>query len=426
MNLEIISKEIIRPSSPTPHNLRNHKLSFLDQLALTTYTPIILFYHAKKGHKVDRVQKSSELKKSLEQTLNRFYPLAGSVKEDNSIECNDEGVEYYAALVACKLSEALHEFNAEILNKFLPFEPFASREVLLAVQCNFFDCGGVAIGVCISHRIADGASAATFLGAWSDTSRGDAAAVEAICPNFDAAMYFPPKDISWGKGDVGVTKDKIVTRRLVFDKSSIAALKDKAFSVLKIPTRVEVVSAFIWKRLMVISKSKPAPARVHAAIHVVNLRQRTVPPMPMHSFGNLVFYAAAILSPHDDQLDDNGILVNKLSDAIQGINGDYVKKLQSDGIPDSLSKGVKLSSEGGVEMYKFSAWCRFPLYETDFGWGEPTWVCVPTVPVKNQVFLLSTRDGHGFEAFVNILEEEAPVFDGDLELLPFISCTIGD
>jgi shikimate O-hydroxycinnamoyltransferase len=92
MNLEIISKEIIRPSSPTPHNLRNHKLSFLDQLALTTFTPIILFYHAKKGHDVDRIQKSSELKKSLEQNLNRFYPLAGRVKEDNSIECNDEGV----------------------------------------------------------------------------------------------------------------------------------------------------------------------------------------------------------------------------------------------------------------------------------------------------------------------------------------------
>jgi shikimate O-hydroxycinnamoyltransferase len=280
--------------------------------------------------------------------------------------------------------------------------------------------------VCISHRIADGASAATFLGAWSDTSRGVAAAVEAVCPNFDAAaMYFPPKEISWGKGDLVVTKDKIVTRRLVFDKSSIAALKDKAFSIPKLPTRVEPVSAFIWKRLMAISKSKPAPVRVHVAIHVVNLRERTVPPMPMHSIGNLV-YSAVILSTHDDH-DSHGILVNKLSNAIRGINGDYVKKLHRGMILDSLTKGVKLSSEGGMEIYKFSAWCRFPLYETDFGWGEPTsWVCLPAVPIKNQVYLLSTRDGHGIEAFVNILEEDAPVFDGDPELLPFMSCKIGD
>ncbi|EEF51842.1 conserved hypothetical protein [Ricinus communis] len=32
-NVELISKEFIRPSSPTPHHLRNYNLSFLDQIA---------------------------------------------------------------------------------------------------------------------------------------------------------------------------------------------------------------------------------------------------------------------------------------------------------------------------------------------------------------------------------------------------------
>jgi shikimate O-hydroxycinnamoyltransferase len=186
--------------------------------------------------------------------------------------------------------------------------------------------------VCISHRIADGASAATFHSAWSDTPHGDHAVEAVVCPNFDAAMYFPQKDISWGKGDAGITKEKIVTRRLVFDKSSIATLKDKAaLSPAKLPTRVEAVSALIWKRLMAISKSKPRPPRVHVAIHVVNIRERMVPPMPMHSFENLVFYAAAILSPHDD-------------DAVQGINSDYVKKLQSDREDGPILKAGSVSA----------------------------------------------------------------------------------
>jgi hypothetical protein len=94
----------------------------------------------------------------------------------------------------------------------------------------------------------------------------------------------------------------------VFDKVSIAAPKEKASSM-----RVAAVSALIWKRLMAlaISKSKPAPVtaatRVHVAIHAVNLRPRTVPPMPTHSFGNLCYFAAAsvVLSPHD-QLDHDG------------------------------------------------------------------------------------------------------------------------
>jgi shikimate O-hydroxycinnamoyltransferase len=256
VNVEIISKEMIKPSSPTPHHLRNHKRSFPDQLAPTTYIPIILFYQPNNAAMtVDHhhVQKCCRLKKSLQQTLNRFYPLAGTLKEDHSIDCNDEGVEFYEARVACNLSQVLQHFNMEILNQFLPFEPHGTHDVLLAVKYNIFECGGVAIGVCVSHRIADGASVATFLGAWSSTSRGDEDVD--VSPKFDAATYFPPKDMSWGKGDMSVTMEKIATRRLVFDKSSISALKEKASS-----TRVLAVSAFIWKRLMAISKSKPAPA----------------------------------------------------------------------------------------------------------------------------------------------------------------------
>jgi shikimate O-hydroxycinnamoyltransferase len=211
----------------------------------------------------------------------------------------------------------------------------------------------------------------------------------------------------------------------VFDKSSIAALKEKASS-MKPPTRVEAVSAFIWKSLMAISKSKPAPARVNIAIHAVNIRQRMVPPMPIHSFGNLWYFATAILSPHDelDRDSNYGILASKLSNALKEIDGDYVKTLQTDSIPESLTKSVEMFSKGEVEFYKFTSWCRFPLYEADFGFGEPTWVCSPSMPFKNLVVLMSTRDGHGIEAIVNILEEDAVVFDSNEELLPFVSWTI--
>ena len=108
MNVEIISEEMIKPSSPTPHHLRTHKRSFPYQLAPTIYIPIILFCQPNNGHDdVDhrQLQKFCRLKKSLEQTLNRFYPLAGTLKEDQySIDCNDEGVRFYEARVACKLS----------------------------------------------------------------------------------------------------------------------------------------------------------------------------------------------------------------------------------------------------------------------------------------------------------------------------------
>jgi len=52
-------------------------------------------------------------------------------------------------------------------------------------------------------------------------------------------------------------------------------------------------------------------------------------------------------------------------------------------------------------------------------------VCCPNMPFKNFVVLMSSRDEDGIEAFVNILEEDAVVFDSDKELTPFVSGTIG-
>jgi hypothetical protein len=42
----------------------------------------------------------------------------------------------------------------------------------------------------------------------------------------------------------------------------------------------------------------------------------------------------------------------KLSNAVKGIDSDYVKKLQSDAIPDSLTNEVEMASKDGVESYK--------------------------------------------------------------------------
>ena len=76
MNVEIISKEIIKPSSPTPHHLRKFKLSFLDQLPPLFHFPIIWFYDNKKFVDVEPFERSRLLKESLAETLTHFYPLA--------------------------------------------------------------------------------------------------------------------------------------------------------------------------------------------------------------------------------------------------------------------------------------------------------------------------------------------------------------
>ncbi|OMO93569.1 Transferase [Corchorus olitorius] len=429
IDVQIVSKEMIKPSIPTPNHLRNLKLSFLDQLAPPIYIPIVLFYPSEQQN-VDPFETSLLLKMSLSKTLTQFYPLAGTMKEDFTFECNDEGVEYFETKVPCKLTDITENPDVNVLNQFLPFEPqencieTSKKQVPLAVQYNIFECGGIAIGIRLSHLIADGTSVITFVNAWAAMSRQSA---QVITPIFEAATHFPPRDISIFRPNIGITKDKIVTKRFVFDKSSIAILREKASQVESTPTRVEAVSSFIWSRQMAISKTKTESAKLYAAVHAVNLRERMEPALPKNSFGNFWRMAIAIIPAEMEQDSSNHLLVSQMRNSIRKIDINYVKMLQ-DG--DMYLKSMKMASEqfskSEVEFCNFTSWCRFPVYEVDFGWGKPSWACSPSRPYKNLVILMSNKEGDGIEAWVNLLEEDMAVFERDPELLSFASSQIGN
>ncbi|KAF3966816.1 hypothetical protein CMV_009110 [Castanea mollissima] len=430
MNVEIISKEIIKPSSPTPHHLRNFNLSFLDQLAPFSNFPIIWFYDSKKFMDVEPFERSCMLKESLAETLTHFYPLAGTpINEEFSINCNDKGVDYIQARVLCKLSQVIHNPNSNDLIQLLPLKPNNScnefgKEVLLAVQHNIFECGGVAIAVSISHKLADGVSAVNFVNAWAGACRGES---EVISPIFDAHIHFPPRDITgFMQNEAYISKEKIVTRRFVFNKWSIAALRREASAAFgpedRVASRVEAVSAFIWMRFMVMARTRPKKPKQVTAIHAVNLRERMVPHLSVHSFGNLWRVAIAAETPVEMEKDYH-FLVSQLRNAILEISAEFLKKLQDGpvGDLDFLEKEVKQLQNDEIDLCIFSSWCRFPVYEVDFGMGKPTWVCCPGVSCKNAVVMMSTKDGDGIETWVNLKEEDMAMFENDQELLSYAS-----
>ncbi|KAL3537881.1 hypothetical protein ACH5RR_001247 [Cinchona calisaya] len=418
--LEILSKEMIKPSSPTTPHLRNFSLSFLDQLAPPIYIPLIFFYQTSQLHtRKEDSQIYKMLQHSLSKILSKFYPLTGRFSRDNfSIDCNDAGALLVEAQVHSKLVQVIEKPSMEEMKAYLPLEPNGrgpgmaeANTILLAIQINVFDCGGIAIGVQMSHKIADGTSLVTFMNAWAANCRGDDAEIPRA--NFDLASLFPPKDLSnFGfKPTIGITNETITTRRYVFDQEKLKKLKQVASSdpgsQVKDPTRVEAVSAFFWRHFIESSKVKKI-----AAVHAVNLRPRMNPSLPDHAFGNLWRHTLAI--PKAEGEKGYHDLVGYLRNAIRSINSNYVKKLQSgDEYLHSLKKSVELASKEEIEFCNFSSWCKFPVYEVDFGWGKPTWVCTTTLPFKNVVILMSTSCGEGLEAWVNMLEEDVPSFQSD-------------
>ncbi|KAM5565285.1 hypothetical protein ABKV19_019355 [Rosa sericea] len=126
MVVKIISKECIKPSSPTPQHLKTHKLSLLDQFIPSIYVPMILFYPihpnpTASANSANTSQRSKLLKQSLSETLTSFYPLAGRIRDNLSIDCNDEGASYTEAEVeSLNLSEFLNHPDVTCIARSVP------------------------------------------------------------------------------------------------------------------------------------------------------------------------------------------------------------------------------------------------------------------------------------------------------------------
>ncbi|KAL3812777.1 hypothetical protein ACJIZ3_014045 [Penstemon smallii] len=400
--VNIVTTEMIKPPYPTPLHLKNLNLSFLDQNAPSFYFHVILYYEAYplNDGSHNYAETSLKLKQSLSEALVTYYPLAGRIRDTCWVDCNDAGAEYLEARFPdIQLSDVIEKSEPERLNKYVPMVPRGGEDIPLSVQVNFFGCGGAAVGLCISHKVTD----ATF------------------------HLFPPPLP--------GAMPENIVTKRYVFDEAKLVTLKNfamvgpyKEFN----PTRVEAVTAFIWKSFIdaVINRDKNKAKNIlFAATHAMDIRSRASPPFPPYYFGNACAQATALMEKETDSRKEEGgftyhDLAVKMRDAIRKVDVDYMKRME-DG--DNFLKYLSTSEVNDpcfkdgrttIEICMFSSWSRLPLYDVaDYGWGKPVWVSTIAVPVKNMIVLLGTKTGNGIEAWVNMPKEDIALIDTNYHLI---------
>ncbi|KAM1065506.1 hypothetical protein ACFX2B_020808 [Malus domestica] len=132
----------------------------------------------------------------------------GTIQYDDSICCDDLWAAFLEAQVNCPVSKIMDKpDDLGMLEQMIPAD-ITSRQAmtghLLLVQANFFECGGLAIGVSMSHEAANVCMGSTFiktcaataLGMASSTSNGDHHQVLLPPdPDFGAvASFYPPLD----------------------------------------------------------------------------------------------------------------------------------------------------------------------------------------------------------------------------------------
>ncbi|KAJ7945503.1 vinorine synthase-like [Quillaja saponaria] len=80
---------------------------------------------------------------------------------------------------------------------------------LLAIQVNLFDCGGIAIGVCMLHKFGDTSTVTNFTSDWAIIGRKNHLDKEALSrPVLDAASAFPGDDFHLPGRPAGVVFEK--------------------------------------------------------------------------------------------------------------------------------------------------------------------------------------------------------------------------
>ncbi|KAH6782489.1 hypothetical protein C2S51_007782 [Perilla frutescens var. frutescens] len=435
MDVKIISTEMIKPSSPTPNHLRNYKLSLLDQLIPAAYAPIVLFYpnHDRATH-FQVLQRLDLLKKSLSETLTRFFPLAGTIKDDLTIDCNDQGAHFTTAkLTKCSLNGFLESPDLKLIAHFLPCGLTTQGFCVANIQATEFSCGGIAVGVCVSHRVLDGAALSNFLKSWANAAEiNNPKLFLADHPDHFSASHhdlFPANDsrlkdaamAMWGSL---FKKGKFVTKRFMFDGASIASLKEMgstgSSSSSSSPTRVEAVSGFIWKYAMAAYSERRVGSTDQSLLtHLVNLRKRAASNLSERAMGNLVWIASAVSSPSSSLKLDG--LVEEVRKAVSRVDGDYVKKLRGDDGWNKMQRCLKEMEELGrrnVHHLGFSSWCKLGFYDVDFRWGKPAWVSSVDSSgdyFMNLAVLIDSKCGDGIEAWVTMDEQEMGVLEHNQE-----------
>lgn len=432
MEAEIISKEFIKPSSPTPHHNKTYTLSLFDQVVAPIFVPLVLYFP--KPESTDSIAEITEkLKHSLSSTLSHFYPLAGRIKDSFSIDCNDEGIPFTVAKFPYCLRDFLKNPDSSATRSHIPTvltwaEPGPGSEVAM-VQLNHFNCGGAAIGILIHHKLADGLSTGTFMKSWASACRGNAG--EALLPDYTALSLFPAnKSMQREQHIFSAMKryfgfGKTVMRRYVFDAASISRLRaciSEPEGQKRQPTRVETVSAFLWKCFMAASASASSGRSRQTSLvsHVVNMRRKREPPLGEQTFGN---YAWLVPASSDDAENDNNDLkqlFNKVRDAISEVDAEFVKRMEGDAGFTGYCTNLEKSMNGFPEKADYlsiSSWCNFGIYEVDFGWGRPVWMSrcdggsEEEWPYVNVVWLNDTREGGGIEAWVTLEQSYFEEFD---------------
>ncbi|KAF8393004.1 hypothetical protein HHK36_021245 [Tetracentron sinense] len=383
----------VKPAEPTPNN--RLWLSEFDQIKPLTLAPTIYLYRS-MGDSVESV--IDTLRDSLSQALVQFYPLAGRLYNIDGgrfeLECNAEGALLYEAESEGMIDDFGDFRPTPEIRELIPRVDHSSTPVhespLLVVQFTRFRCGGVSIGMGVSHILIDGQSALHFVSEWARIARGER--IETLpfldrtvlskpllaAPRFDHDEFSPPPLLLGGSDQKEQRKKETTVAMLKLTKDQVEKIKKKANQGHdgRPYSRYEAVSGHIWRcacKARRHENQQPTNMRI-----VVDCRNRLQPHLPKGFFGNATLPIMSTSRAGELMAKPLGYASGKIREAVEKMTDEYVRSaidfLRNQ--PD-LSKYRTFHTVGctqgafyGNPNLVVTSWVGLPIYGADFGWGK--------------------------------------------------------
>ncbi|KAL8242376.1 hypothetical protein R6Q59_012678 [Mikania micrantha] len=434
MELESISRETIKPSSPTPSHLQTYNLSEMDLLGPKFYIPLVLFYRPNNACNAE--QKAIMLKKSLSLCLTRYYPFAGRLPSpaSPSVDCNDEGVLFLEARSDTQLADTFQSLISSQDHQDLG-QLFADGMVnfnnptsthLVAVQLTHFACGGLALAISLAHVIGDGCTLSSFLSHWASVAcygsidhkevvRNNPHYIQSPCAQPILPEAAMKKMAPW---------NNLVSKRFVFPNSKLSELKNMVVSEadgsINNPTRFEVLTSLIYKTAVAAAIEISGSFKPSYLVFVANVRDKFVQKLPQSTVGNFL-KGMTVKTRHAGETSLSVVSAEIRKKKLQLDQG--IRSVQHL-VEDSKSFHAELGNEDLENVTKGSYWCSslcgFRFNKLDFGWGKPmgTTYAVRYVD-RNGIVLMDTADGDGIEVVMFLEKESMEIFENDKELLSY-------
>ncbi|KAK4728134.1 hypothetical protein R3W88_021122 [Solanum pinnatisectum] len=418
-----LAEKIIKPDSPTPSSLRRYNLSLMDQIMVLVYMPIVAFYPFLTSKTPQQV--SNILENSLSKVLSSYYPFAGTLRDNNTfVDCNDRGAKFMNVRYDCPMSEIVNlpDTGPEYLPfaKGMPWGSTPDDESLLVVQLSHFNCGGLAISVRLSHKIADGCTLCNFISDWASIARDDENA-NIPSPEMIGSSIFPPSTEMPPTGfhmDTEVDYEfynlPVSKKRYLFSSSKLEMLKSQVTSETGVqnPSRLEVLFALIYK-----CAARAARSFKRSSLSIpVNLRPILDPPLATRTIGNILSFIK-VETMSEDEMTIGRIVgeIRKAKDEVRKEGHVKEEKLVSLWTEWIYSMGKEF------EFYRYSSVCNYPLNNLDFGWGKPSRVTIPVYGTANTCMFMDNLSGDGIEVIIVLPEKVVTQFENSKDLIHFAS-----